>query len=81
MCLFIELGRHVYHGERMNSIYFGCYRSKVKVTMCIINKCGVCGDATLCVVIYIFCSRAFFGSHKLSFEGDIFISGMLPFWF
>ena len=43
-----------YHGERMNSIDFGCYRSKVKVTMtmCIIDKCGVRGDATLCVVIF-----------------------------
>ena len=52
VCLFIELGRHVYHGERMNSIDFGCYRSKVKVTMCIIDKCGVRGDATLCIVIF-----------------------------
>ena len=36
----------------MNSIDFGDPRSKVKVTMDIINKCGVRGDATLCVVIY-----------------------------
>ena len=56
MSLFVELGRYVYHGERMNSIDFGCYRSKVKImmTMCIIDKCGVRGDATLCVVIFIF---------------------------
>ena len=37
----------------MNSIDFGGYRSKVKVTMGIIDKCGVRGDATLCVVIFI----------------------------
>ena len=54
MCLFIELGRHVNHGERMNSIGFGGYRSKVKVTMGITDKCGVRGDATLCVLIFDF---------------------------
>ena len=60
MCLFIELCRHVYHGERMNSIDFGGYRSKVKVRMGIIDKYGVRGDAMLCVVIFtleIFCLR------------------------
>ena len=50
MCLFIELDRHVNHCERMNSIDFGGYRSKVKVMMGIIDKCGVRGDATLCFV-------------------------------
>ena len=40
VCLFIELGKHVNHGEtqRMNSIDFGGYRSKVNFTMCIIDK-------------------------------------------
>ena len=33
MDFFIKLGRHVYHGERMNPIDFGGQRSKVKVTM------------------------------------------------
>ena len=53
VCLFIELDKHVNYGERMNSIDFGGYRSKVKVTMGIIDKCGVRGDATLCVVIFV----------------------------
>ena len=52
MCFFIELGRHVNHGERINSIDFGGNWSKVKVLMDIIDKCGVRGDATLCVVIF-----------------------------
>ena len=52
MYLFIK---HVNHGERMNPIDFGGYRSKVKVTMGIIESCGVCGDATLCVVIFCLC--------------------------
>ena len=30
-CLFIKLGRHVHYDERMNPIYFGARRSKVKV--------------------------------------------------
>ena len=42
----------MYHGEMMNSIDFGGYRSKVKVKMGIIDKCGVHGEATLCVVIF-----------------------------
>ena len=33
---------------------FGGYSSKVMVTMVIIDKCGVRGDATLCVVIFFF---------------------------
>ena len=45
MYLFIKLGKHVNHGERM------------KVTMGIIEKCGVRGDATLCVVIFCLASR------------------------
>ena len=52
MCLFIELGRHVNHGERMNSFDFRGYRSKVKVMMGTIDKCGVRGDVTLSVVIF-----------------------------
>ena len=41
----IKLGRHVNHGGRMNSVDFGDHRSKVKVTMCVIDKCGMRGDA------------------------------------
>ena len=55
MCFFVKLGRHVIHGERMNSIDFGGHRSEVKITMVIIYQCGVRGDATLCVVIFILC--------------------------
>ena len=36
----------------VNPIDFGGHSSKVKVTMFIIDKCGVRGDATLCVVIF-----------------------------
>ena len=36
----------------VNPIDFGVHISKVKVTMGIIDKCGVRGDATLCVVIF-----------------------------
>ena len=35
-------------------IDFGGHSLKVKVTMGIIDKCGVHGDATLCVVIFYF---------------------------
>ena len=52
MCFFIKLARYVNHCERMNSIDFGGNRSKLKVTMGIIDKCGVLGDATFCVVIF-----------------------------
>ena len=38
----------------MNPIDFEGQRSKVKVTMVIIDKCGMRGDATLCVVIFHF---------------------------
>ena len=36
----------------VNHIDFGGHSSKVKVTMGIIDTCGVRGDATLCVVIF-----------------------------
>ena len=36
----------------VNSIDFGGHSLKVKVMMGIIDKCGVRGDATLCVVIF-----------------------------
>ena len=36
----------------VNRIDFGGHGSKAKVTMGIIDKCGVRGDATLCVVIF-----------------------------
>ena len=36
----------------VNPIDFGGHSSKVKVTMVIIDKCGVRGEATLCVVIF-----------------------------
>ena len=38
----------------VNPIDFGGHSSKVKITMVIIEKCGVRGDATLCVVIFKF---------------------------
>ena len=57
MCFFIKLGRHFNHGERMNSIDFGGHRSKVKVTMGIVDKCGVRGDAMFCGVIFDFWSQ------------------------
>ena len=33
MCFLIKLGRHVSHGERMNTIDFVGQRSQVKVTL------------------------------------------------
>ena len=33
MNIFIKLGRHVNHGERMDPIDFGGHRSKFKVTI------------------------------------------------
>ena len=36
----------------MNSIDFGGHMSDVKAKIGIIYKCGVRGDATLCVVIF-----------------------------
>ena len=53
MNFFIKLGRHVNHGK---PYWFWGHSSKVKVTMGIIDKCGVRGDATLCVVIFIYSS-------------------------
>ena len=41
------------HGERMISIDFVGHRLKVKATMGIIDKCWVCGHASLCVVIFL----------------------------
>ena len=41
----------------VNSIDFGGHSSMVEVMIGIIDKCGVRGDATLCVVI--FCWAAF----------------------
>ena len=41
----------------VNPIDFGGHSSKVKVTMVIIDKCGVRGDATLCVVIFVHDTR------------------------
>ena len=38
----------------VNPIDFGGHSSKVKVTMGIIDECGVRVDATLCVVIFLF---------------------------
>ena len=37
----------------MNSIDFGGRRSEVKAMIAIIYKCGMRGDATLCVVIFL----------------------------
>ena len=37
----------------MNSIDFGVHRSKVKVTMVIIDKCGAHGEACLALHYYI----------------------------
>ena len=36
----------------VNPIDFGGHRSNVKVMMGIIDKCGMLGDAMLCVVIF-----------------------------
>ena len=38
----------------VNLTDFRCHSSNGKVKMGIIDKCGVCGDATLCVVIFFF---------------------------
>ena len=38
----------------VNPIDFGGHSSNVKVTMGIIDKFGVRGDATLCVVIFVY---------------------------
>ena len=51
---FIKLCRDVNHGK---PYYIGGHSSKVKVTMGIIDKCGVGGDTTLCVVYLTFLLR------------------------
>ena len=56
----VKLGRHVNH--MVTPIDFGGHSSKVKVTMGIIDKCGVRGDATLCVVIFIYSNMTRFFS-------------------
>ena len=43
---------HASHSERMSSIDFGGYMSKGKVTIGIIDKCGVRSDASLCVIFF-----------------------------
>ena len=40
----------------VNPIDFGGHSSKVKVRVVIIDKCGVRGDAKLCVVIFEHCT-------------------------
>ena len=55
----------------VNPIDFGGHSSKVKVTMVIIDKCGVRGDATFCVVIFgFFCGCRGF-CHRT--ESDLFL--------
>ena len=49
----------------VNPIDFGGHSSKVNVTMGIIDKCGVRGDATLCVVIF---SLDFLSSTKIQYK-------------
>ena len=49
MCVFIKCGIHVNYVEMMSPSAFGCQRSTVKV----IYKCGVRGDATLFVLLYL----------------------------
>ena len=44
----------------VNPIDFGGHSSNVKVTMGIIDKFGVRGDATLCVVIFCLLSTLIF---------------------
>ena len=38
----------------VNPIDFGGHSSKSKVMMVIVDECGARGDATLCVVIFLF---------------------------
>ena len=60
VCFLIRLGRHVNH--MVTPIDFGGHSSKVKVTMGI-DKCGVRGDARLCVVMVPFLLK-----HNLEIE-------------
>ena len=77
LCIFIKLGIHVIYNERMNPIAFRCQKSKVKV----IYKCGVRRDATLCVVIFNFCSLSMktqyglHGQQKTSSKVNFFFFG------
>ena len=50
----------------VNPIDFGGHSSKVKVTIVINDKCGVRGDATLCVVIFEFPSAISEKKSKMS---------------
>ena len=53
----------------VNPIDFGGHSSNVKVTMEIIDKLGVRGDATLCVVIFIVCCESVGNCQTLSKDG------------
>ena len=50
VCIFIKLGRHIDHSERMNPIDFGNQRTKFKVTMDIYgnNLVNMIGNKSLC---------------------------------
>ena len=50
----MKLGRHISHGERMNSIDFGGHRSNVKVTMALLNNVGCAGMLHLRLFVVIF---------------------------
>ena len=54
----------------VNPIDFGGHSSKVNVTMGIIDKCGVRGDATLCVVIF---SGLFLYHHTHDIQYEVFL--------
>ena len=60
----------------MNPIEFGGQWSKVKFTMGIIDKCGMRGDAMLCVVWFIFAlklaSAMFVSTDLISSVDEIF---------
>ena len=61
--------------SKVNSIDFRGYSSKVKVTMVIIDKCGVRGDATLCVGIFSFdvkCPNVNTHAHILTIVKNVF---------
>ena len=56
----------------VNPIDFGGHRSKVKVRMVIIDKCGVRGDATLCVVIFFLLLQHFVVFFSLFFHQGLY---------
>ena len=66
MFFFVILGRHVNHCK---PYWFGGHSSKVKVTMIIIDKCGVRGDATLCVGIFSSGVFLFSRSYRCPLQG------------